>query len=223
MTTNTLVYSGFIVLPVAVAMLVALAGRTTVFTLSILLWMLLAALLARSGVFNRFSSTPPPITLFLLCGFAGTVAIGSSRWVRHLISLPLGMLVGFEAFRILVELLIHRSSTVGLAPPQMTWSGYNFDVVTGVTALLLAPFARVAPKGLLIAWNCLGLTLLVVVIVIAAASFPSRFQFMHPDNTWVSDFPYVWLPSILVTAALLGHLVIFRKLVYEQGLHATPA
>jgi len=35
---------------------------------------------------------------------------------------------------------------------------------------------------------------------------------MEPSNTWVAFFPYVWLPSILVTAALLGHIVVFRKL-----------
>jgi hypothetical protein len=35
---------------------------------------------------------------------------------------------------------------------------------------------------------------------------------MRPDNTWVASFPYVWLPAILVTAALLGHIIIFRRL-----------
>ena len=31
-------------------------------------------------------------------------------------------------------------------------------------------------------------------------------------NTWVADAPYVWLPGVLVQAALWGHLVIWRKL-----------
>ncbi len=152
------------------------------------------------------------MALFLAAGIIGTIALGSSNSVSRLIQLPFGILVGFEAFRILVEMLIHAASTIGLAPLQMTWSGYNFDVVTGVTALCLAPFARSVPRWLILGWNCLGLALLMVVMVIAAVSFPTRFQLLRPDNRWVADFPYVWLPSVLVTAALLGHIVIFRKL-----------
>jgi hypothetical protein len=32
-------------------------------------------------------------------------------------------------------------------------------------------------------------------------------------NTWVLYFPYVWLPAVLVTIAVAGHIVITRKLV----------
>ncbi len=222
MNTHALVYLGFVVLPAAVAAVVAWAGKSKALALSILVWMLIAAALALSGILRRFNSTPPPIALFLVSGFVATVAIGRSPWVRHLIELPVGLLIGFHAFRILVELLLHESSTIGLAPPQMTWSGYNFDVVTGLTALVFAPFARSAPKWLVLVWNCCGLALLIVVMGIATVSFPTRFQLMHPDNAWVASFPYVWLPSILVTAALLGHLVIFRKLVSRRSPDAIP-
>ena len=118
-------------------------------------------------------------------------------------------LVVAQTFRILVEVLIHESSTIGLAPRQMTWQGYDFDIVTGITALVLAPFARSAPMSLVVAWNCLGLTLLLWVVGIAAVSFPTPFQLLRPDSTWLTLFPYVWLPSVLVTAALLGRVVPF--------------
>jgi hypothetical protein len=32
-------------------------------------------------------------------------------------------------------------------------------------------------------------------------------------NVWVTYPPYVWLPAIMVTAALAGHLLIFRALL----------
>ncbi len=182
-----------------------------------------AAGLARSGILNHFSSLPPPLVLLLISGFIGTIAIGISPWVRRLIELPLSALVGFQAFRILVELLIHKSANVGLAPPQMTWSGYNFDIATGLTALFLAPFAGSVPGRLVLLWNWLGLMLLIVVVGTAAVSFPTAFQLMRPDNTWLASFPYFWLPSVLVTAALLGHIVIFRKLAKKRILNATAA
>jgi hypothetical protein len=212
MSSATLVYLGFIVLPLAVATMISWAAKSRALALTILLWMLLAAALAQLGVLQRFNATPPPIAIFLLCAFIGTVAISRSDWVRHLVDLPLGILIAFHAFRIVVELLLHESSTIGLCPPQMTWRGYNFDVATGLTALVLAPFARTWPRWLVIAWSFMGLALLAVVVTVAVVSFPTRFQLMRPDNTWVASFPYVWLPAILVTAALLGHLIIFRKL-----------
>lgn len=212
MNVPALVHTGFIALPIVMAVLIAWASRSWRLTFSILAWMLIAAAFAQSGILQRFSSTPPPIGLFLIIGFAATVGVGLSRWVKHLIELPLAVLVGVQAFRILVEILIHASSTIGLAPRQMTWDGYNFDIVTGITALALAPFARAAPTRLIILWNSMGLALLLWVVGIAAVSFPTRFQLLRPDNTWVAYFPYVWLPSVLVTAALLGHILIFRKL-----------
>lgn len=223
MNVRLLVYIGFIVLPVAVAIVVAWASRSRTFAFSILVWMLLAAALARSGILSRFESMPPPMALFLIGGIIGTIAVGASHWVRRLIELPLATLIGFEAFRIVAEILIHKSANIGLAPPQMTWSGYNFDIITGLTALLLAPFAGSAPRWLVLIWNYLGLALLIVVVGIAAVSFPTRFQLMRPDNTWLASFPYVWLPSILVTAALLGHILIFRKLAEKRISGKTSA
>ena len=211
-------YAGFIALPVAMAVLIAWAARSTPLTFGILVWMLLGAVLARSGILSRFSSVPPPIALLFASGFVATIALGMSRWVRRLIELPLAILIAVQSFRILVEVLIHTSSTIGLAPIQMTWSGYNFDIFTGVTALALAPFASVASTRLVFSWNCLGLALLIWVVGIAIISLPTRFQLMRPDNTWVASFPYVWLPTVLVTSALLGHIVIFRKLAMKRNV-----
>jgi hypothetical protein len=166
---------------------------------------------------------PPPIALLFISGFIGTIALGRSRLADRLIQLPLSALVGAQAFRIVVEILIHTSSSIDLAPPQMTWNGYNFDIVTGVTALALAPFASAVSKKLILLWNCLGMALLIIVVGIAVASFPTPFQRMHPDNTWLASFPYVWLPTVLVTAALLGHVILFRKLAMLRSGQDTSA
>jgi hypothetical protein len=100
----------------------------------------------------------------------------------------------------------------------MTWSGMNFDILTGVTALILAPVASRIPRALVLTWNTVGLGLLLWVVLVASLSFPTAFQVFHPDNTWVARFPYVWLPSVLVTAALLGHVVVFRKLLKTRAI-----
>jgi hypothetical protein len=220
---HNLIYGGFIALPVAMALLITLAARSSPLTLSVAAWMILGAILARSGILHRFDSIPPPITLFLASGLVAAIVLGMSSWVRGLVALPFSILVGAQSFRILVEVLMHQASTIGLAPNQMTWSGYNFDILTGLTALALAPFASAASKQLVFLWNCLGVVLLIWVVGIAIVSMPTRFQLLRPDNTWVASFPYVWLPTVLVTAALLGHVIVFRKLATKQDARFNPA
>jgi len=202
----------FMVLSTAVAAVVAYASRSSRIALGILVWMALSAGLAWSGVLRDFSSLPPAAPVLFVSGFFLTIFVGcycaSPAWLQ----LSSALLIGFQSFRILVELLIHQAVTEGIAPPQMTWSGLNLDIITGVTALMLAPFANRAPRRLLLAWNTLGLVLLVWVVSVATISFPTRFQILTPSNTWVAEFPYVWLPSILVSAALLGHILLYRRL-----------
>jgi hypothetical protein len=69
----------------------------------------------------------------------------------------------------------------------------------------------VAGRRLVLAWNIMGLALLVNIVVVAILSTP-RFAAFGPDrlNTFVTYPPFVWLPTVLVLAALAGHLIIFR-------------
>jgi hypothetical protein len=64
-----------------------------------------------------------------------------------------------------------------------------------------------------LAWNILGLALLVNIVGVAILSTP-RIQLFGPDrlNVWVMYPPFVWLPAVMVLAALAGHLLIFRAL-----------
>lgn len=193
------------------------------FALSAALWLLLTALLAASGVLRRFDVRPPP--MFLL--FAATMAIGvgfaASRWgdalARHT---PLFWLVGFQAFRLPLELVMHVAANEGTMPEQMTFTGANFDIVTGISAIVVAVLCATkhASRALVIVWNLLGTLLLGAIIAIAIASLP-RFHAFGSEparlNTWVLYVPFVWLPAVLVTAAWTGHLVIWRKLFRERS------
>jgi hypothetical protein len=45
-----------------------------------------------------------------------------------------------------------------------------------------------------------------------------RFRYFGADNlnVWITYAPFVWLPAVMVLAALAGHLLIFRALASEQ-------
>jgi hypothetical protein len=68
----------------------------------------------------------------------------------------------------------------------------------------------------LLGWNALGTFLLIAVVTIAVASLPVFAAFGREParlNTWVGYFPFVWLPAGLVSAAVLGHVLLWRRLL----------
>jgi hypothetical protein len=66
-------------------------------------------------------------------------------------------------------------------------------------------------------WNWMGLALLVNIVVISNLSAPTPLRvFMNePANEWIARAPFVWLPAVMVLTALLGHVVVFRRLRME--------
>ena len=131
---------------------------------------------------------------------------------------PLVTLVLFQGFRFPLELVMHRAADAGVMPPELSYSGYNFDIVTGTGALLLGGAMAAGgrlPRGAVWLWNLWGCWCLGMIAFIAIASSPMVQFWGGPThvNTWVLFVPYVWLPVILVTAAIFGHIVITRALL----------
>ncbi len=170
---------------------------------------------AETGLLKEWRSTPPVIAPLMLITFALTVVLAFSRTGDLMVrTLPVAILIGFQVFRLPLELVMHRAAARGIMPPQMSYSGNNFDILTGITALPVAWLARRGNRPFILLWNVMGSVLLLAIIVIAVISFPSIAAF-GPDklNTWVADPPYVWLPGVLVPCALLGHLLLWRRYI----------
>jgi hypothetical protein len=106
-------------------------------------------------------------------------------------------------------------------PQQMTYTGWNFDIVTGITAALLAPAiaAGKAPRWLIFVWNVMGLGLVLIVVGIGLASTPmiQAFGSGAALNTWIAWFPFVWLPAVMVAAAIAGHVLVLRRLAMGES------
>ena len=148
-----------------------------------------------------------------------TLALAWSPFGRRFADkLPFVALIGFQAFRLPLELVMHRAAVAGIMPNVMSYTGYNFDIVTGATALPLALYAwrRPLPRWLMMLWNLTGQILLIVVAVVAFAASPVFRAFGDDQlNVWVVQFPYVWI-AVMVAAALFGHVVTMRKLLAER-------
>lgn len=201
------------------------SGRTGCAATAAAAWLGAFAIAAGSGALARFDLRPPPLMIAAVAAVGGALFLGLSR-VGGLLArgLPLAALVGFQAFRLPLELVMHRAAAAGVMPPEMTWSGWNYDVVTGGTAALLAPLVALerAPRWLVLGWNAMGSVLVLVVMGVGIAGTPVFRAFGEEHlNTWIAYFPFVWLPAVMVVAAVAGHILVFRRLAAARAVSST--
>ena len=175
--------------------------------------------LAYSGKLGDFSRLPPPFFALLVAHLALAFGLAFSKIGLALVKrMKLSQLVGFHAFRIFAELVIFVGVHEGVAPKQLSVEGFNFDLLVGLSAFLVA---RRLEHGWstkwAFVWNIFGCISLANIAWIALFSLPTSFRYFtnEPSNIWVTGTPYVLLPCFLVTAALTGHILIFRKIRRE--------
>ena len=138
-------------------------------------------------------------------------------------AVPLSTLVGLQAFRLPLELVMHHAAQVGIMPPELSYAGYNYDILTGAGALAIVVAmgtGRHVPRAIVWAWDVWGIGCLLVITAIAVATSPMVRAFGDDPrhlNTWVLHVPYVWLPAVLVVVALAGHVVVTRALLGHRS------
>ena len=171
-----LVTGGFVILPLLVAagfvtacdwagrrlgQAVAERRRRTVRVgAAVLAWLSVTAVIAASGVLRWFDATPPPFAVFALAVGVVGIAVSCSPLGTLLVrGLPLWVLVGFQVFRFPLELVMHQAYVEGVMPVQMSYSGRNYDILSGVTAGILGCWlymALIDPFRRLVVYPALG-------------------------------------------------------------------
>ncbi len=186
-------------------------------------WLVAVSILAIQGFFKDFSSFPPKITLTLIPPmiFWLILTIRSKTLKMILDRVPVHWIIYLQSFRVAVELILWRQFVEGLTPIQMTFEGRNFDVLAGLTAIVVGYIY--SKKGykirkLAIAWNFFGLALLINILMIAILSFPTKIRYFmnEPANTLVAEFPVVLLPAFLVMIAYTMHFFSLKQLLSKS-------
>lgn len=188
------------------------SGRVTgLAALGLGLWLGAQSLLVASG---RMTSLPlNGLPFFFGPILVVWVGLALSPVGRRLATVvPLAALVAFQAFRLPLELVLHSWVAQGTIPQTMTWSGQNWDIISGVTALVCAPLAnrfRVAARLA----NIVGFALLLNVMRVAILSSPVPFGWgVQPPLLLAFHLPYALIGPVCVGGALFGHLVLTRAL-----------
>lgn len=190
------------------------------FIVAVIGWTGLISLLAWSQFFANFDAIPPRLFLVLLIPLLTALGLSlfSQTLAEILRQIPPERLIYLQSFRIIVEILIWLLFVQELLPVQMTFEGMNYDVLSGLLAPVVAYFCFTKarwPKWVAIAYNIMGIILVFTIVTIAIFSFPTPFRYFmnEPANRIVAQFPFIWLPSILVTTAYSMHFFSLKQLL----------
>lgn len=176
-------------------------------------WAVLIAAFSLPGFFENIESQPPRFVFVLLPALVLT-------WLAYRKlksqSLRLPFLIAINILRIPVEMILYQLFLQGKVPELMTYRGWNFDILTGLTAVVILGLYALNKlnRWVFITWNWMGLGLLAIIVVVAVLSSPTplqQFAFEQP-NVAVLKFPFIWLPAVVVPIVLLSHLLMIRNL-----------
>lgn len=187
--------------------------------LGILFWLATIGVLAHLGFFANFDVLPPRILVAVIPPVILTIILLRSKVFSSVLAhIPRSWLVYIQSFRIVMEIILWMGMLAGFVPFQMTFTGFNYDIIVGITAILggMVFFG----KGRLrrfeaIIWNVFGILLLFFIVGISAVSAPGPAQIFtnEPANRMIAFVPFVWLPGFVVPFALAMHLFSLKQLL----------
>jgi len=188
------------------------SGKAVAFAaLALSVWLGALAGLVASGRMTSLPMQGLPFffgSIIIVCVGLGLSPVGA----RLATGVPLSALVGFQAFRLPLELVLHEWVAQGTIPETMTWTGQNWDIVSGLAALVCAPLAGRYPVAARLA-NIVGFALLLNVMRVAIMSSPFPFGWgQQPPLLLGLHLPYALIGPVCVGGALFGHVVLTRRL-----------
>lgn len=174
-------------------------------------WMLLQYAIAASDFYLLGASLPPRFALALVppLGIVMLVVLlpNAVQWIAQL---DVRSLLWVHVLRVPIEVVLHRLYQEGGVPVELTWSGRNWDVLSGLSAAMILWRCRGADllhRPWFRYWNIAALLLVLNVLVCGVLSGPSPFQQFRSAGSDLAllQAPFVWLPSVLVPLVILAH------------------
>ena len=199
----------------------ASSGRVVITAGAILFLLAVHGGLAAGG-FYLVKTIPPRFPLAPLPSILLLLGLAALTRPTPLSARALRMLVLLSIVRVPVELVLLWLSQHGDVPPLMTFEGRNFDVLSGLSAPIVAWLAFRSGRinrPLLAAWHVAALALLVNIVTIAVLSLETPIQqlaFEQP-NRGLLYFPFIWLPAVIVPIVFISHVMSLWSLAVSSA------
>ncbi|MEX0291121.1 MAG: hypothetical protein AB3N14_18605 [Flavobacteriaceae bacterium] len=193
--------------------------RVLVLGLGLCIWFVYILLIASSGFLQDFS-LPPRFPIFLIFPafiFTGVV-LYKYRNSEVLTAIPKSWAVYYQTFRIVIESLFVGSVAAGLLHPEVTFEGYNYDIIFGFSAPVVGfmVFNRnIWSSKVALYWNYFGLAVISFIIflfitTIFIPSFWGETESLAPLE--IMTFPFVLVPAFLMPSAVFMHIMSIIQL-----------
>ncbi len=187
------------------------------------LWLMVQMILAQRGFYSDTETDPTHLLLMVIPPMAGLSFITSFRTpFTALEAMDVKDLTLINIVRIPIEIALYLLSLEGLVPKFLTFEGYNFNIIIGITAPVVAHYGytkKVLPEWLITTWHILGTLLLMFIvfsIVFSVVEYP--FFTIEEPIKGIADFPYLWLPTFIVPLLLLIHIKALLKYMTRRNL-----
>ncbi|MGW9684540.1 hypothetical protein [Flagellimonas sp. 2504JD1-5] len=189
-------------------------------TLGIFSWLALQYFIWTTGFYYDLS-LPPRIPLFMVLPLFLFIVFFMFKNRNHkvLASIPIALPIAVQSFRAVIEVLFYFTFIQGILPVQVTFEGANYDVLIGLSAIVMAVYANRpnASRKVLLVWNIIG----ILVVLFAAFIFITSFYF---PSIWgdtgipigFNQFPFLLLPTFLMPFAVFLHVLSIVQLTQKQ-------
>ena len=175
----------------------------------IIFWIVFISVMAYNGVyhfkegdvFSRFLFVLLPVIFFIIFLVNRSVVYQKRdlRWSTavHILRFPVELL--------LFQLAIHK-----WIPIEMTYEGWNYDIIPGITSIVLVVLLnlkRVSDK-LLLYWNIIGLVFILFILTngfLSQELFYTKFGYSVP-NRGIAYFPIILLAGVIVPIVIYTHI-----------------
>jgi hypothetical protein len=183
------------------------------------IWIAYIIVLSISGVLNDFGLPPRVPLLIIIPSIIFSLYITGRTSFRDILQLtPIHYPILMQSFRIFVELLIFTAWSEGYFPKRVTFEGLNYDILVGATAPVM---------GWLLMKNILGLNAALIwniaammILSLTGYAFISAYFFSEfaeaIDKTHFIKFPFILLPSVLLSIAIFLHIFSIRQILMKK-------
>jgi hypothetical protein len=194
-------------------------GKNKIVMFISFLWIISISILSFKGFFEDTNTIPPRLLLIL---------VGNILLMLYLFLIVKNSIIdnrfslGIHSLRLPVEIILFRLFLEGLVPKIMTFQGWNFDIIIGLTAISLFVLMHVfnvkISIKILILWNIIGILFLFGIVSIAILSAPLSIQQLSFDqpNKAVLLFPYILLPAFIVPIVFLTHILSIKEFIRSE-------
>lgn len=178
-------------------------------------WYALLSFIASKGYLESETTSFPILGYIFLASLFVSYILSLTKIGEALSQLDWNFVIGFHGFRVLMELALYMAYLEDKVPIQMTFLGLNFNILAGVSAIIIAPSLAYRSRLRLIKiWNTISLLLLFGFVAITTLTAKSDFQFFNSKNNLqeLLTVPYIYIPGILIFFGFFGHWVVFKKI-----------